>query len=361
MSRLLSHIVQKRFSSVNEDVATDALQFLLSSSESTRLALMKVLRGVEADLPEMRFQTQESENGSRPDMWGYYGSEPRVFIENKFWARLTDRQPVAYLEVLATKSQPSVLLVVAPETRRHTLWRELQRRLADAGIKHEAQPDTTTLTLRTEIGPTLALTSWTRLLGALSQEVADDPQVRSDLLQLQSLCDAAEEEAFVPFSGEQLSDQTMPALLLQLGQITEATLQAAVGLGIADVTGLRPQASWDRIGRYARFTGHSAPGFWIGAHLSLWRKQGSSPIWMAFARTGFGRGSDVRRTLEPWAARNGVITHEYNGDYCVALDLARAAEFDEVVRRLTDQLFEIRLALVGGRLIEPLPDQQGSI
>lgn len=62
MSKLLSHIVQKRFSSVNEDVATDALQFLLSSSESTRLALMKILRGVEADLPEIHFQTQNSEN-----------------------------------------------------------------------------------------------------------------------------------------------------------------------------------------------------------------------------------------------------------------------------------------------------------
>ena len=361
MSRLLSHIVQKRFSSVNEDVATDALQFLLSSSESTRLGLMKILRGVEKDLPGLHFQTQDSEDGSRPDMWGYDGSEPRVFIENKFWAGLTDRQPVAYLEVLATKKQPAVLLVVAPEARRHILWRELQRRLAKAGIQYQTQPDTNTLTVRTEIGPTLALTSWTRLLGALSQQVADDPHVRSDLLQLQTLCDAADEEAFVPFSGEQLTDQTTPALLLQLGQITEAAVQAAVGRGILDVTGLRPQASWDRIGRYARFTGDGGPGFWMGTHLGLWRKQGTSPIWMAFARKEFGRASDVMRSLEPWAAQNEVIVKEYNGDYCVALDLARAVENDEVIRSLADQLADIRRALIAGHLIGPVPAQPDPI
>ena len=43
--------------------------------------------------------------------------------------------------------------------------------------------------VKTKIGPYLALTSWTRLLSTLELEVADDLSARSDLLPLEiSLC-----------------------------------------------------------------------------------------------------------------------------------------------------------------------------
>ncbi len=70
----------------------------------------------------------------RPDMWGMDGSEPRVFIENKFWAGFTDNQPVEYLKLLAKYSQPSVLLVVVPEARQETIWRELKQRMVVPAI-----------------------------------------------------------------------------------------------------------------------------------------------------------------------------------------------------------------------------------
>jgi len=77
MDTVFSHIVQKRFSQVNEDVATDALAFILQSSESARNGLIKLLRGVVADMPELRFRTQQTEGSIRPDMWGFDGVNPR--------------------------------------------------------------------------------------------------------------------------------------------------------------------------------------------------------------------------------------------------------------------------------------------
>lgn len=351
VSGILSYIIQKRFSSVTEDVATEALHFIVSTSEQARGGLMKLLRGIEEHLPELIFQTQRSESGARPDMWGYQGNEPRVFIENKFWAGLTDQQPVAYLRRLATKAQPSILLVVAPEVRRHTLWRELQRRLQEAEVGYERLSESGTLTIRTELGPTLALTSWQRLLSSLSQEVADAPEIRSDLRQLRTLCDAADDQAFVPFSGEQITDQTTPAFILQLGQLTDAAVQAAVGSGLLDVSGLRPQASWERIGRYARFTGEGAPGFWIGAHLALWRQYGASPIWITFPKTDYGRGSDVKLALESWASKKSLVTQDYGGDYCMALDVATGEEIDQAVAFMAKILADIRVVLVSGSVI----------
>jgi hypothetical protein len=85
MQTVFSHIIQKRFSRINEDVATDALSFILHSSESARNGIMKLLRGLVGDLPDLRFRTQQTENSIRPDMWGFHKTEPRVdrvFREN---------------------------------------------------------------------------------------------------------------------------------------------------------------------------------------------------------------------------------------------------------------------------------------
>ena len=85
---------------------------------------MKLLRGIEADLPDLHFRTQQTEGSIRPDMWGFDGLDPRVFVKNKFWAGLTDNQPVSYIEQLSAFTQPTVLLVVVPcRTRANHLAR----------------------------------------------------------------------------------------------------------------------------------------------------------------------------------------------------------------------------------------------
>src|SRR5207249_4737659 len=46
---------------------------------------------------------------ARPDMCRFDGGAPRVLIENKFWAGLTENQPVEYLRRLAGYPNPAVL------------------------------------------------------------------------------------------------------------------------------------------------------------------------------------------------------------------------------------------------------------
>lgn len=252
MQTVFSHIIQKRFSQVNEDVATDALAYVLESSDAARHGMTKLLRGTVPDLPPLRFKTQQTEGGIRPDMWGYADGEPRVFVENKFWAGLTDNQPVSYLKQLAAYAQPTVLLVIGPAARGQTLWRELSRRLLTAGIP-VSQGDTAAgvaFSVATKLGPILALTSWTSVLSVLEHETIDDPGARGDLVQLRALCDAADNEAFTPVSNVELSDQRTPGFILQLNSIVQAAVDYAVAENVLSINGLRPQASWERIGRY---------------------------------------------------------------------------------------------------------------
>src|SRR5260370_28042970 len=224
MPTVFSQIIQKRFSAVNEDVATDALAYVLESSDAARRGIMKLLRGVVPDLPALRYKTQQVEGAMRPDMWGFADTEPRVFVENKFWAGLTDNQPVTYLKRLAACSQPSVLLVVAPSAREQTLWRELIRRLNDVGISISEREHAAGVAVcgATLLGPILARTSWTNVLSVVVNEAVDDLIAIGDLIQLRALCDAADNEAFAPATREQLSDQRTAGFVVQLGAIVQS-------------------------------------------------------------------------------------------------------------------------------------------
>lgn len=347
MQTLFSHIIQKRFSQVNEDVATDALAYVLESSEAARRGMTKLLRGLIPDLPLLHFMTQQTEGSIRPDMWGLGDSEPRVFIENKFWAGLTDNQPVSYLQQLAARPQPTALLVVAPAAREHTLWRELSRRLLDAGISisEVEAPVGIARAARTQLGPMIALTSWISVLAAVEQETVDDLRVAADLAQLRGLCDAADIDAFTPISAAALSDQRTPAFVLQLNSLAEATVKCAVAENVLSVNGLKTGTSWERIGRFARISGDHNIGIWFGIHFVLWKAHGTSPLWLYFHNTEFGRAEYVRSLIEPRAAEMGVLTASVNGDFAVAVDIPVGEEQSVVVRSVVGGITAIAKVL----------------
>ena len=349
MSMILSHIVRKRFSKSAEDIATDGLAYLLESNEAIRQGMNKMLAGILPGLPELRFRAQDTEGGVRPDLWGFDATGPRVLIENKFWAGLTDNQPVSYLHLLTTVEQPSLLLVVAPAARRGTLWRELTRRVEHEGIAlmtADAQ-DGPVRSVMTSLGPALALTSWRSVLSALDLDGLEDPAARSDLAQLRALCDAADEDAFLPLSGEELTDQRLPALILQLGSLVQAVTDLGIERGFLDVNGLRPQASWDRIGRYVRFEGHDGEGFgaWVGIHFPYWKSHGSTPLWLVFGGNGFSRTSEVRPLLERWGIRTGALVVAHEGEVAVGLELLAGEEQVAVAAKVVEQLSQVREAL----------------
>lgn len=343
MQTVFSHVVQKRFSGVNEDIATEALCFILQSSDLARNGIMHLLRGLNKDLPDLRFQTQQSIENIRPDMWGTHDEQTHVFIENKFWAGLTDNQPVAYLKKLATYKSPNVLLFVVPEAREHLLWRELGRRLADNSIIliDEDAAAGVTYSGVTNIGPTLALTSWTRLLATLELETADDPKVRSDIMQLKALCESADSQAFLPISAQQISDHRIPTLILQLNLLVQASIDLAVSLGIMTTQGLKTQANWVRTGRYAKFLDGGGVGVWFGAHLEQWQKYGTTPLWLVFTDDEWGRSGEVQKVIEPWADQRDIQTTYTNGEFAIALKITAGEDKDFVVNVLVQQLRQI--------------------
>lgn len=341
MSTVFSHIVQKRLSRENENVATEALSYILGYSVAARNGMMKLLRGVVPALPDLRFQTQQTEGKTRPDMWGYDKADPRIYVENKFWAALTANQPVAYIEQLAKYTQPTMLLVVVPDAREQMLWRELNREVKKAGITTKGRDATSGIvcSVSTDRGPILALTSWTRLISALELEAVDDQSARSDLLQLRALCKAADTD--VPISAEEVSDQRTPAFVLQLSSIVREATEKAISADSLYKGRFKPQADWERIGRYARFSDEQGVGVWLGIHFGLWKLYGETPLWAVFSGTDWGRAREVRALLEPWATQNGVFTASQDDNFVVAINIEFGEEKDQVTSAIATLLKEL--------------------
>ena len=301
MKTVFSHIVQSRFSQSYEDVATDALAFILASSVQCRMGFMKLLRGIDSALPELTFRTQQADGGIRPDMWGSDGNELRVFVENKFWAGLTENQPVAYLRSLSKVDKSTILMVVVPGAREQTVVRELTARLEAEGarpILRESPPGIVYL-VQSGLGPKLAVTSWDRVIHALESEAGDNPAVRGDLNQLRSLCEAADSEAFQPLSSSDVTDQRTPLLIQQLGSLIQDSVSLGVSRGAINLGGLRPQSSWNRIGRYIRFEGKAQIGVWFGLHFDLWKQYGQTPLWLVFDPSNPSAQTGLRSNFPP--------------------------------------------------------------
>ena len=357
MDTVLSHIVTKKLSSEKENIATEVLAFILDSNQSAKKGMMKLLKAITPTMPDLIFKTQMVEGSIRPDMWGYRGDKTRVYIENKFWAGLTENQPIAYLKQLSKCTQPSILLVVVPEVREQTVWQELNRRLIKEGvstIKTETPPGLVH-TAETSIGPILAITSWTKLLAFLELELADEPSARSDLLQLKALCDAEDNDAFAPLSAEEISDQRTPKLLLQLSAALEGAVKLGTTKEILDTKGLMPQSSSERIGRYIKF--NSTPNFvvWVGINFLLWKKYGRTPLWIVFYPNEFKKSPAAKLLLEEWSAKNGNFRH--NNEIVIPIDLATGEDKDQVIRSILDQ-FKTIIAVYNQSTINTELDEQ---
>jgi hypothetical protein len=199
------------------------------------------------------------------------------------------------------------------------------------------------------LGPILAVTSWTKLLSILELEGGDELSARSDLLQLKALCESADVDAFSPISSEEITNQRTPSYILQLGFVVQESIQKAVNKNFVSVKGLRPQASWDRIGHYAKFV-ESGIGFWFGIHFYLWKEHGGSPLWMVFSTGGFSFAKEVRSILESWAINEGLFSTYHNGEFAINIDVTTGEEKDNVITGVVYQIQKITEVLSGMNL-----------
>jgi len=116
MSESLFGNIVSRFTKSPENIATESLIYILDKSVLLKSASVRFIRNLSPQLPEITsLKTQVSaKDRTIPDIVGVDENlNEYLIIEAKFWAGLTENQPVKYLERLPD-THGAIFLFLAP-------------------------------------------------------------------------------------------------------------------------------------------------------------------------------------------------------------------------------------------------------
>ena len=199
------------------------------------LARSRTTCGVSPPIPGgLHYVTQAAaDDRAIPDLAGIDASgRSPLLVEAKFWAGLTDQQPVAYLARLP-EDETALLLFIVPSVRLELLWTEVLGR-AGAIVTERGSGEYRYCSVGGQ--RVMAMTSWRALLLSLSEAAtsAGDRSARSDLEQLHGLCDRMDSEAFIPLASADLS-AGVGLRILHYGDIVTRAVDLLVTRGVASL------------------------------------------------------------------------------------------------------------------------------
>ncbi len=284
---LLAYLVPT-LTSRHEDTSTEALAYLLTKSTECRDALNALVGAGRLSLePIDRFETQvRYDDGSIPDMVGYASDgSARLIVESKFWATLLSGQVSGYIRYLNADA-PGVLMIVCPESRIESLWREGLDQLKQVGRDVDVDSSNHSASLRRGMVDgsqhRFMVTSWGHLLKTLEDQTSE-PGVRSDIVQLKGLAQIQDDDAFRPLSPDDLDEQ--PARRIRhFNRLVDDAVGRAVDGGWLSRRSLaggsyKVQSQPFGYGGYSRFVDAKGAS-WFGVNQYRWGDHGHSPLWV---------------------------------------------------------------------------------
>lgn len=347
---LLGYLVPRIAASGAEPAATQALAYLLKASPEIRKAFVDVVSrtGIAAFTPG-RIAAEEQHGSDFPDLtiWDTDGVV-RILVENKFWAGLTEAQPVAYLQELPGDVSSGLVFIV-PHQRMYGLWGELREKCRRNGVELGSESKADALTWAQTGRRTLAITSWQYVLGTLEQVAGagGDLALQEDIAQLRGLTDQMNAGEFLPLREDEVTDVNVARRLTNYSELIEEIVGRLVADGVADTKGLRTSHGYTSAGRYVRL--HSKFGSWLGVDLVAWRGWGTTPIWSEHNTNGSFSG--VQGKIQQ-AANRFDEAHEVDGWLAIPIRLMTGVERDRVI---DDAALQMRS--IADRFLEGFPDE----
>ena len=333
---LLSFIA-RRHTVGREDVATDALSFILSRSNSAKRALSDFLSVDDEPLEIAKTDTRGADAlGSIPDLTCLNAEGNLVaLIESKFWAGLTHHQPVTYWEALPC-DRPAVLLFLAPAWRINSggLWGELVGHLCSAGhsLGNPDRRESLITASATSGERRLMLTSWDLLLDRLAQKAKDDcdNQASFEIAELQGL--AADTTA----AENPRHDENLKRFIAEAVKRVEQS-------GWANTDRLRVGQGSGYYGRYLRLAGALA---WLGIDHEVLKQNPGRPLLLTFESY-----HDAPVSMDAVGSRLGGLAEPgsgwRSGQICVPITLPDGVDTEATVNAIVAKMERI------AKLIDP--------
>jgi hypothetical protein len=253
---LLSHIANN-FITQYENVANSSVTYLLNKYPAASHALEEIL-GM-SSIPTHYISELSTDSNGRPDITGLDDKGNKVvIIEGKFWANLTDNQPINYLKEL---SEDGILFFLVPDKRLHSLEVEISKRLN--GDKDQK----------------VVVRSWSTFLKLIEIEnnKNHNDQLASDLMQLSELCNKMDIEGMPPLSMADL-DPMNGRLSSQFPDIIDECNTRIRLWEHSNFNGLKTTSS--KYGHGFYFQVHGLACYLYYSSYNWFKKEGHTPIWL---------------------------------------------------------------------------------
>ena len=336
---LLGHLVPRIASSGAEPAATQALAYILNASPGMATAFVDVVgrTGIVPFTPG-RIAAEEQHGDVFPDVT-VHGEDGavRILVENKFWAGLTDAQPLAYLNELPREGSAALVFVV-PHQRMYGLWGELKKKCRAQRVELEGESTPDTIKWARAGHHTLAITSWKHVLGSLEQAARAEghTELQQDIVQLRGLTDSQNVSEFLPLRDDELTDVNVARRMINYTGLIDEIAGRLVTDGIAQKERLRPSHDYKKTGRYIRL--HGKFEAWLGVDLDAWRDWGITPIWSKHHTNSAYSGIEGKIRQ---AAALFESAQERDSRLYVPIRLTTKAERDRVVQDAAEQMRDI--------------------
>ncbi len=330
-----------------ENIATEALAFILQNSPVASSAFGEFIRHAGIGCPNtLRYDTQQvGLEQSIPDMkCRDEEGRLRVIVENKFWAGLTDNQPVTYIRELLP-SVAGVVLFVVPEARIRLVWDELFTRCGAAEIQVSDVRQSANMMVGVLGGEHyIAITSWGSLLRTLATATssAGESDSHSDIAQLQGLCEAMDEKAFLPLRGDELTNLEMARRIINYSILPLDIASEAESRGYCNRRGLRETPQRYGSGTYIRIGAYMP---WLGFDAEAWCRLGMSPLWINFFPPPSSPTAEIRKKLMRFRSAEPPRCFDFVGRVSVPILLTSGVEKHRIVDDAVRQIGELAVEL----------------
>ncbi|MBQ4099960.1 MAG: hypothetical protein IJC83_00270 [Oscillospiraceae bacterium] len=344
---LLAHLYPK-FTTGVENLATESLCYLLKQSNALNIAFTKLVSDLlKLDLQKtLQYSTQETieENNARPDLVGKDRNGCDVlFCEMKFYAGLTQNQPLTYIDSLKSNGG-SGLLFVCPKARETDLWKKLKD-ICDENKRNIKEVDNHLCIVD---GIAMGIITWGEILEKLEQVChSNDNKSLADVIQLKGLCEHMDMDRFIPFTSEELSAETARKIQRYYDVIdkTVELLEADKNINFSNIDG-RKQKNVKSTRETERLKGYQKE-FKIDNHLvyfaydrQLWKSNSSiaTPFWVSFNDENWESQEDIQNVFAKIDANKKDDDYEVWNVISLALVPPVNATLDEVCEDLKRQI-----------------------
>ena len=335
-----------RIKGSQEDIASEGLAYILQRSISARTALNKIIQlesGIKFE--DINYITQNiGEKLERPDISGIDNKGKEVIIlEAKFWASLTDNQPIEYLNRLGKNS---ILMFVCPTLRVRPVFEELSMRLQKASLANEI--NNTNHSFKLDDNKTLIVKTWQEILGTIRIQIVQDNEqiLLSDLDQIIGLCETIDNNSFQPYQSEDFA----PSFAKKINSyydLADKVIDELKKRDLADTTNLN--ATPQKYG-YTRYFKIENFGFSLNVRFDMWERIADTPFWLSI-KDGTGKTWVQNETFKALTknivSKKSILTFENNKRelFIPIFPLLDKTE-DIVVNDITDKIIELKNELI---------------